>query len=114
MALPPATEREVLRLIRRNLPDPVASSSSTAGAPTTAQYIVAVDDPGLSADKVLTGSPASQVIIASGTATIGPGAHLVSVSFTTAAGVGWCMPRYLEVAAGIELELGADSDVEVT
>jgi hypothetical protein len=39
--------------------------------------------------------------------------HNVSASFVLTAGYGASVPRYIEVASGFTLEIGADSDLEV-
>lgn len=39
--------------------------------------------------------------------------HLVSVNTVVAPGTTVYIPRYLEIAAGVTLEIGADADVEV-
>lgn len=39
--------------------------------------------------------------------------HVLTSNFTVTAGYGAFIPRYLEIAAGVTLEIGADGDLEI-
>jgi hypothetical protein len=39
--------------------------------------------------------------------------HIIASNFTLTAGYGSTIPRYLEISAGITVELGADADLEI-
>lgn len=40
--------------------------------------------------------------------------HVITSNFTITAGTGVVVPRYVEIAAGITLEIGADGDLDIT